>query len=422
MRRRVLIVVSSFAPAMTADMQRARQLCWELPALGWDVEIVTPDESYQNPLCVDPDSQQFFAPHIAMHELPAFAPALFRMAGIGTIGWRALVPLFRKGLKLLRSGRFDLVYFSTTAFPFFLLGPLWRNISGIPFVLDIHDPICRPGHDHPVWASPSIKHRAANWLARMIEKIAITRADALVSVSGQYVEQFRGRYGAKIPALASVIPFSVSARDFSIVGSGSRVAAHAIRYVGAGGPIMARSFRLLCAALSCRPQDNIRIELYGTYLGWKPGGRRHLAEIARDEGVSELVSESPAHVSFRHSLELLLGSSGCLILGVDDAGYMPSKLFSYAASGKPLLAVVRKDGPAFAALKEMGDTVHIVSFDEKSQMSPEEAAEAVSRFLDDVQAGRNFDRQEFLEGHCTSVMAQRHAEIFEQVVRKAAAA
>jgi glycosyltransferase involved in cell wall biosynthesis len=417
LNRRVLIVVSSFRPAMTADMQRARQLCWELPKLGWDVEILAPDESYQNPLCVDKDGAEFFAPQTGVHELARFAPALFRMAGIGTIGWRALVPLFRKGLELLRSGRIDLVYFSTANFPFFLLGPLWKKRTGVPFVLDIHDPIHKSGRAHPVWAAPGMKHRAANWLSAAIERNAVTRADAIISVSEAYVEQFRNRYGTKVPP-ASVIPFALSQHDFEIARNNSAVSAGTVRYVGAGGPIMERSFRLLCAARARVPRKDIRFELYGTYLGWKPGDRRHLAEIARVAGVDDIVSESTERVSFRRSLELLLGGSGCLILGVDDAGYMPSKLFSYAGSGKPLLAVVRKDGSAFAALKDMGDTVHTIWFDENSQMPLEDAVESVSRFLGDVSAGRIFDRRAFLERYSVSAMALRHAELFDNIVRK----
>lgn len=419
MNRRVLIVVSSFRPAMTADMQRARQLCWELPHLGWDVEIITPDASYQNPLCLDSDSMEFFAPQTPVHELPPFAPALFRVAGIGTIGWRALVPLFRKGLGLLRSGRFDLVYFSTTSFPFFLLGPVWKRRTGIPFILDIHDPIYKPGREHPVWATPKLKHRAANRLSRSIERRSVTRADAIISVSNIYIEQFRKRYGTKIPASASAIPFGFSRRDLEMAHSASGVAAATVRYVGAGGPIMERSFRLLCAALAKASRQDVCFELYGTYLGWKPGDRCHLADIARDAGVDELVRESPAHVSFRQSLELLSGGSGCLVLGVDDAGYMPSKLFSYAASGKPLLAAVRKDGPAFAALKEMGETVHTIWFDGNSQMPLDEAAETVGRFLDDVRARRMFDRRAILERHDASAMAREHAALFDATVRKA---
>ena len=59
--RRVLIVTNAYAPAMIADMQRARHLAWELPKLGWEVEILAPDAAFQPPSCLDPDSAEFFA-------------------------------------------------------------------------------------------------------------------------------------------------------------------------------------------------------------------------------------------------------------------------------------------------------------------------------------------------------------------------
>ena len=62
--------------------------------------------------------------------------------------------------------------------------------------------------------------------------------------------------------------------------------------------------------------------------------------------------EYPARVTYRRSLELLLQGDGALVLGVDDAGYMPSKLATYAYSGKPLLACLHRDGPALAMLRE----------------------------------------------------------------------
>ncbi len=48
---RVLIVTSTYAPAMIADMHRARHLAWELPKLGWQVEILAPDVSFQPASC-----------------------------------------------------------------------------------------------------------------------------------------------------------------------------------------------------------------------------------------------------------------------------------------------------------------------------------------------------------------------------------
>src|SRR5258706_5816735 len=114
MERRVLIVTSSYAPAMTADMHRARHLAWELPLLGWEVEILCPDGSYQLPLCMDADSADLFSPETVVHAVPQRFSWLARTLGLGSIGWRALLPMLVAGRRLVRKKRLDLVYLSTT--------------------------------------------------------------------------------------------------------------------------------------------------------------------------------------------------------------------------------------------------------------------------------------------------------------------
>ena len=148
---RVLIVTSTYAPAMIADMHRARHLAWELPKLGWQAEILAPDMSYQPISCRDDDSGAFFAPDIPAHHVAEFLPRLCQRIGLGNIGWRALLPMARRGWQLLASKRFDLVYISTAQLPLFLLGPLWRRLTGVPYVLDLHDPGYRDDAEKPSW-------------------------------------------------------------------------------------------------------------------------------------------------------------------------------------------------------------------------------------------------------------------------------
>src|SRR5438876_9325579 len=95
--RRILIVTGSYAPAMIADMHRARQLAWHLPQLGWEVEILCPDETYQPRSCLDDDSAAFFAADIPVHYVPQRLAWLFRTLGIGSIGMRAILPSWRAG-------------------------------------------------------------------------------------------------------------------------------------------------------------------------------------------------------------------------------------------------------------------------------------------------------------------------------------
>ena len=428
--RRVLIVTSSYAPTMIADMQRVRQLAWELPKLNWEVEVLCPSTEYQPTACVDEDSAAFFSTQSKVHCVPQRWPALFRIAGVGNIGWRALLPLWSAGKRLLRERKFDLVYISTAQFPVFLLGPLWQRRLGVPYVLDLHDPLYKEGLHHPVWAQPRLKHRVSNALAKHVEAYAAESAKGLIAVSPNYIETLRQRHEAKHPAWlgpgrSEAIPFSALPRDLCEAAAG--LAIHAERngppyrlvYVGVGGPVMAKSFTLFSRALaalrmrSSRLCEGIRVELFGTMLGWQPGETRALAGIAMKWGVGDLVREEPGRVSYRRSLELLLQSDGALIFGVEDAGYMPSKLFNYALSGKPLLATLHREGPAFSQFQRLSDLGHALWIRQNEDMPLEEAMSVLETFLREVIARRVFDRRTGISPYLAPAMARRHAKLFE---------
>jgi hypothetical protein len=415
---------------MIADMQRARQLAWELPQLGWEVEVLSPSTEYQPATCVDEDSAGFFSPHSQAHCVPEMWPGLFRIAGVGNIGWRALLPLWFAGKRLLQRRHFDLVYISTAQFPLFLLGRIWQRRFGVPYILDIHDPVYKEGVRHPIWAQPSLKHRVSNALAKHLEEHVATSARGLIAVSPNYIDTLRLRHEAKQPAWlcpgrCDAIPFSALPRDFCEAADGLRPdpegkgPAYRIVYVGVGGSVMARSFALFSRALSGlrmrsrRLCEGIRVELLGTMLGWQPGEALLLADIAAKWGIGDLIREEPGRLSYRRSLQLLLRSHGALIFGVEDAGYMPSKLFSYALSGKPLLATLHREGPAFSMFQSIPDLGHALWIGEKDEMPHEEAMNVLEIFLREVVAQKSFDRGTNITPYLAPAMARRHVELFE---------
>jgi len=428
--RRVLIVTSSYAPTMIADMQRVRQLAWELPKLGWEVEILSPSTEYQQATCVDEDSAVFFSSSSKLHYVPELLPGVFKIAGVGNIGWRALLSLRSAGRRLLRQKHFDLIYISTAHFPLFLLGRMWQRQFGVPYVFDLHDPLYKENLRHPVWARPHIKHRISNALAKYLEAHVAKTAQGLIAVSPSYIDTLCQRYQAKEPAWlrpgrCAAIPFSALPRDHCEVAAG--LAPHPERngppyrivYIGVGGRVMARSFTLFSRALSQLRMrsgnlcEGIRVELFGTMLGWRPGEARSLADIAAKWGIDDLVREEPSRLSYRRSLELLLESDGSLIFGVEDAGYMPSKLFSYALSGKPLLATLHRDGPAFSMFKSIPDLGHALWIGQNGDMSLEEATDVLETFLREVVARKIFDRATSIRPYLAPAMARHHVELFE---------
>jgi glycosyltransferase involved in cell wall biosynthesis len=420
---------------MIADMQRVRQLAWELPKLNWEVEILSPSTEYQPATCIDEDSAGFFPTYSQVHVVPQAWPGLFRSVGIGNIGWRALLPLWLAGKRLLRQRHFDLVYISTAQFPLFLLGRMWQRRFGVPFVVDLHDPLYQEGASHPAWATPRLKHRLSHRLAEQVEKNVARWAQGVIAVSPSYIDAMRRRHGAKQPAWLrpdrrAEIPFSALPHDLDeasrSMGSSNDINGppYRIVYVGVGGLVMARSFGFFARVLSelrkRSPKlcEAIRIELFGTILGWKPGEARGLADIAAKWGIDNLVREEPTRLSYRRSLELLLESDGALILGVDDPGYIPSKLFNYVLSGKPLLATLRREGPAFSKFQSIPGLGYALWIDKEGEMPLKEAIDLLEIFLKEVVARTTFDRKQSITQFLAPAMAQRHVDLFEACLRE----
>lgn len=435
MTRRILIVTSSYDPAMIADVHRVRLLAWELPKLGWDVEILCPDQEFQVRSYLDHDSSGFFPPNVPIHWVEEWCPRLLRTLGFGSIGFRALAPLLHTGRKLLQRKHFDLVFISTAKFPLFLLGPVWRKWFGVPFILDLHDPCYQEEAARPIWSRRNLKHNVSHWFGKYIESNSVPSAAGLVSVSPNYIETMFRRYTKTnpmwgIPGNCAVLPFAARPQDLAEAEKGidrsktDRARPATVVYVGAGGPIMARSFSLMCRTLSRLRKDspelieNVRIGLYGTMLGWRTGDRQHLAEIARECGLADIVTENPRRVTYRRSLELLLESDGVLILGVDDNGYMPSKLFNYALSQKPMLASLRRDGPAFAEFKNKPQLGHAVWFGQSDEIPESNAVDIVRAFLREVVARQSFDRQALLQPNLATAMARDHVALFEACLQR----
>jgi hypothetical protein len=428
--KRALIVVSSYKPAMASDMHRARMLCFDLPQQGWDVEILTPDVSYQRPITIDPDVEGFFCESTPVHSVPAWHAKVFRVLSVGGIAWRAGMPLHREGSRLLRTGRFDLVYFSTTQFQLMCLGPIWRKRFGVPYVLDLQDPWYHPSRKYYT-TDRVAKARITNSLHKRSEPFAVRNADALVSVSAKYLDDLNERYHSTLKSSAEpwrqqVIPFAASKRDLdrvSDIAPSPTSNPLRIAYVGVGGVTHVASGEALCAALArLRAIDpsllnRTRFCLHGT-IGPKVE-KGVIQSIAEAHGVGDLVEEHTERVSYYESLRLAAEADGLLIIGVDDRGYIPSKLFSYLLFGKPVLAAFFDDSPAVKLLEQYPGAASLIRFGGEHPTTTDEAARIVQSFLQDVNERRRTDRSALVEPYLAPAMARRHAELFDRVVAEA---
>ncbi len=191
---RVLAISPRFAPSNGADSHRLRLLLPHAVTSGWQVEVLAVDH------------RDVFGPTDSWLEerLPADIPVhrvrAWKLKGWGLNGLaqRTLWPLYKEGCNLLATGRFDLIFFSTTEFALHSLGPLWKHRFGVPFCMDYQDPWVNDYYSkHPAVVPPGgrIKHTLADLFHRIAEKYVARACSGYMAVSDAYLDDLVIRYG-----------------------------------------------------------------------------------------------------------------------------------------------------------------------------------------------------------------------------------
>src|ERR1700748_2686623 len=92
--------------------------------------------------------------------------------GLGSLALRSPWFYRQQVNALLRKGKYDLIYFSTTQFMICALGAYWKKRFGIPYVIDMQDPWYSTHYkDKPKDNRPS-KYRLVYGLHKYLEAIA----------------------------------------------------------------------------------------------------------------------------------------------------------------------------------------------------------------------------------------------------------
>jgi len=349
--KRALIVAPHFAPINAPDGHRVRLNLPHYRKNGWAVEVLAVRPEHR-PDWRDDSLLESLPADVPIHRCGAVPLRLARLAGVGTMGWRALPFLAARGSGLLARGKFDLVVFSTTQFNVLNLGPLWKAAFRKPFVVDLQDPwhneyYHRPGAPRPPggW-----KYQLAYRQAKLEEPFCFRRAAGFTFVSEDYRRLLEERYPWFHEKPSVTLPFAAPVDDFSRL-SPSRPAGPPFicRCVGALNPAFRTSleifFRTAAKARAERPADfPWRFEFIGTsYAGSGRKAEPLARQAAEAHGMADVTRESTDRVAYRESLRLMREADLLLVLGSDDAKYAPSRLATLSAAGRPVLAVGSKD-------------------------------------------------------------------------------
>jgi len=397
---RLLLVSPQFPPTNAADAQRLRMLLPHLAAAGCQAEVLAVEPS-NLATSLDPWQAEGLPPDVPVHRVRGLPLALARLPGLGGVPARTLGALDRAGSRLLRRGGFDGVYFSTTAFGLFRLGPRWRRRFGVPFVLDYQDPWVNDFYRlHPAIRPPGgrLKQAVSDRLNRLHEPRVLRHVSGITAVSADYGRQIRGRYPWLRPLPELVLPFPGEPDDFARLSDPSPWPLpfdphdgllHWVS-IGRGGPDLAKALEGLFHAIADHADPQLRRRLRLHFLGtsYAAAGRGipTVRPLAERYGLGDCVHEQTDRMPLSQTLRCLRAADALLVIGSSDPGYTASKIYPYLLARRPLLAVMHRCSSVVDLLQRCGGG-RVVTFDDQG---PSEllAAAIAEHWLRDGAHGR----------------------------------
>ncbi len=368
-RRKVLIVSPHFAPINAPDMQRVRMALPYLRDNGWEpVVLAVSPESVEGGV-LEPLLEGTYPADIRIVRVKGIPARLTRLVGVGSLWWRCNRALNKAGEKLLGCERFDLVFFSTTQFGAFSLGPRWKRKFGVPYVLDYQDPWINEYYKNTGTRPPGgkLKFGISQWSARRAEPKALRGASEVIAVSSAYGETLKKHYPWFDPKTVKFLPFGASEADLAVARTHRPTDPvvdfddgyiHHV-YTGRCGPDMTTALKILFRAfkhfLLLRPDEakRIRFHFIGTDYAPRPFGREWVIPTAAAEDVGAYVSECCYRVPYFDALYYLTRADALIAIGSNDPTYSASKIFSYVLARRPLLVVFHRDSPVLALANAM---------------------------------------------------------------------
>ena len=388
---KILFLSYYFQPDLCAGSFRNTALIAALKGKvpeGSQIDVITTLPTRYSSFNVDaPKFEVFDGGKITRVELPAHENGMFDQS-------KAFITYARQVISLSGSEQYDLVYASSSRLMTAFLGALLANKQSTPLYLDIRDIFVDTIKDV---LSPKL-----TWLLKpafsMIESWTFRKAKKVNLVSEGFKDYFKSRYpqlhysfytNGIDDEFVNAQPDSCNAPDSDVPN---------VVYAGNIGE--GQGLHAILPSLAQHFQGRLNFKVVGD------GGRkRQLEEAIRDKGVGNIQLYSPVS---RGELIKIYKDADILFLHLNDYDaflkVLPSKIFEYAALGKPVWAGVSGYSAKFLEEYVSNAVVfHPCSLDEAIKSFDSLNLETCPR----TEFVENFSRSKIMEEMASDIVSNR---------------
>ncbi len=360
--KKVLIISPNWPPIAYPDMQRVRMASAHFRGLGWEPLILAVTPELQGGVR-DPLLAETLPDNLMIRYAGAIPAWITKWIGISNVGIRSIFHFATTGSHIIRQMKPDIIFFSTTMFVLFILGPYWLKRHSVPYILDFQDPwVNDPETDSGGW---TLKRRLVNYIARFLEPMTIRHAAAIVCVSPDYPVMLARRYPDVKMDRYTVLPFGATTKDMQVLLSANVKqniydpkdgCCHWV-YTGVINPDMELALRAFCMALKRAlietPGQFEKLRVH--FIGTNYADHQHVMSVqnlAHECGVGDIIMESPERIAYFEALQCLNQADALIATGASHAGYTASKIYPYILFRKPLLGIFHQNSSVVQVFEE----------------------------------------------------------------------
>ena len=343
--RSILLIAFHFPPEALPGAVRPSRFFQYLPEFGYEAEVLT--SAVQKEV------------HPRIHPVPAttYIPNKYTLAGAVEILLHKLVwtemallwtgPAALKARRLIKDKPISAMISTAPPANTHLAALVVKLRYGIPWIADFRDPV----FDNPIGQDFGRMHTASN---RLAEKLVFRHADIILAVSDVVAGWWRDQYPQYAHKIHVIWNGYNPAEDLAgspIPPRPYRVLAHIGNLYAARRPDIITNAIVRLFSTNCLHPENIRLQFVGEIGDDVWAGSHSLLQLKQD-GVMTCTGLLPRP----EALKLTGESDYLMLLDIQQGkGYtVPSKLFEYVRTGRPILAVTQPGSPVERILSRSG--------------------------------------------------------------------
>lgn len=364
MKRKVLVIAYYFPPMGYSGVQRTSKFVKHLVDFGWEPTVLTIkpksyyafDETLLKELeekniriirtgSSDPTQKIIKQGKIRSEFLRKILNIISQTFILPDNKRFWMKPALKAARKLLREEKFDIIFATAPPYTDFRIGYKLKKEFNIPLILDYRD----AWYDDGLSFYPTPIHR---WIVKAMERKILHASDKIIAYTRQIKEHILKNYPFIGQDEIVIIPHGYDEEDFNITFQPTK-SLHKLRITYSGAFYDERTPKFFLKAIEklFKERPDIQNQIEFLFVGKFP--KYYYRRIQKGRYKSSFVFTG--YVDHKTNIKYLLDSDVLWLMirhSKNPHLYATSKLFEYIGTGKPILALVPKNGAAAQILKD----------------------------------------------------------------------